>query len=182
MRPSFEALNRALSRWDAAKWRIWTAAGRTAFDPVPDWAYHRIKAALATIGRCGWGADDSVADLELFVPRPLIVYAMDKAEVVRKSFSAARVMLCSCATKQNARNWRKVRWVCNIRLIVRPFEGLNQDRPAGRSPGQAMDVPWTWLWPAPGSLGLHAGRFGNAGVAAGQIVQTLLCRCPVRPS
>ena len=78
-----ELLNRAENRWDATKYRVWTAAGWTPGEVLEAWKYGRVQAALATIGRAGWGADESAADLEHFVPRRLVVEAMDRAEEVR---------------------------------------------------------------------------------------------------
>lgn len=80
----FRALNDALNRWDAVKWRIWKAVGNTEFEQCPGWIYSRVCAALATIGRNGSGADVSAADLELFVGRPLVAEAMEKADIVLK--------------------------------------------------------------------------------------------------
>ena len=87
---AWEVLNRAENRWDATKHRVWKAAGWTPWEFMEGWKYVRVKAALATIGRAGWGADESAADLEHFVPRRLVVEAMDRAEEVwasRRRFS-----------------------------------------------------------------------------------------------
>jgi len=80
----FSALNSALNRWDAVKWRIWKAVGNTEYERCDGETYRRVCAALATIGRNGSGADVSAADLELFVGRPLVAEAMEKADVVLK--------------------------------------------------------------------------------------------------
>lgn len=80
----FSALNSALNRWDAVKWRIWKAVGYTEWQRCDDETFRRVCVALATIGRTGSGADVSASDLELFVGRPLVAEAMEKADIVIK--------------------------------------------------------------------------------------------------
>ena len=86
MKPTWEALDQALNRFDAAKRSIWRAAGRVPEEGLDcdSTTFHTIKCAHATIAQFGYNAEKSIDSLisDPSIYTQLIDDLVEKATIV----------------------------------------------------------------------------------------------------